>query len=122
MNKMINPTDDQLDAAFAERVAGWWHADSHTETNPAWNTGDGWTFHNGNGNFTQSADAVLPWLEKAGRWNVFRDDGFYEIELEDKPMPDDGNWFAFDKSFSRAAVIALLRAHGVEVEFTEAAK
>lgn len=150
--KLVNPTDDQLNAAFAEKVAGW---RCYKEKRGGYELcislapGDGepwqhWDpkeravrearytpvscfeaieigfFGRGLPQFTRSADAVLPWLEKSGAWSAYRErDGAYEIELHDKHMPSGGNYFAFDKSFSRAAVIALLRAHGVEVTFTE---
>ena len=126
--KLFNPTDAELDAAFAEKVAGWKRTSrfdfSSVETYYPWfvpaANGSGSGFELAVTRFTRSFDAVLPWLEKTGRWNVFRDvSGVYEIELEDNPMPDDGCWFAFNKSLPRAAVIALLRAHGVQVEFTQ---
>lgn len=50
--KLTNPTDDELNAAFAEKVAGWDH------------------FPAGYPRWTHSADAVLPWLEKAGGFHI----------------------------------------------------
>lgn len=122
--KIINPTDDQLDAAFAEHVAG-----QIPTVSPGY-----FTYPNVRGfwrakKFTQSSDAVLPWLEKgreSGRrigievgfrlWRIWihdkNTDGLYDSCLERRP---DGE----SDTLPRAAVIALLRAHGVEVEFTK---
>lgn len=86
-------------------------------------------------NYCKYADAVLPWLEKqyietelkswwdspAQHFNestrqghrVFDPKGIWSIRVPGK------NAMAEDKSFARAAVIALLRANGHEVEFTK---
>jgi len=79
MNTLNNPTDDQLDAAFAEFVSGWKRV--VTPTLSAFDTNglcfgtysipspieafekDGVILRDAP-RFTRSADAVLPWLEK----------------------------------------------------------
>jgi len=75
--------------------------------------------------FTESADLVLPWLEKLGAyvslryWNGEWADppGWYlSLWENDENGPQIGEYVG-DMSFARAAVIALLRAHGVEIEF-----
>lgn len=128
--KLINPTDDELNAAFAEKVAGWFRAErlgKQVLYDPEGGhvlIGDTRCMPQ----FTHSADAVLPWLE---RW---RDSGKGYVAMatihsaamqrtgwvvqvrdaETGPLQEIIHW-----SLPRAAVIALLRAHGVEVEFTD---
>lgn len=135
--KLINPTDDELSSTFAVAIAGWlvsnggpvgvgpytWYAEE-----------DGVTVERPKPNFARSADAVLPWLEKryieteikswwdspAQHYNessrqghrVFEPNGVWTIRIPGS------NAMAEDKSFAKAACIALLRAHGVEIEFT----
>lgn len=60
--------------------------------------------------FIGSMDAVLPWLEKCPYWAV--DGG------PNKPwMVLAGSGEAEADSLSYAAVLALLRAHGIQIEF-----
>jgi len=132
--KLTNPTDDQLNAAFAEKVAGW-HNLKHgvygsgaPEREPSWHgtppqrKAGIW----GIPRFTNSANDVLPWLEK---WRMLRDVDrsvginlaincarHWHVKLNDE---QDDDYFASADTISRAAVIALLRAHGAEVEFTK---
>ena len=128
--KLIDPTDDELNAAFAEKVAGWTRFFSE-------NLGAA-LFHppglpdaaNVNKRFevprfTQSADTVLPWLEKWRDGNTLFIAGTsifgeraWGVDLIDNSQ--NFRQFVKDPSLPRAAVIALLRAHGVEVEFTKA--
>ena len=119
--KLINPTDDELNAAFAEKVAGWklnfaGPSAFGTNLNPYWEDEKGRAQFDGPW-FVYSADAVLPWLEKHGP-SIERlgFTGVWTIRLNDSQLLGE----AADKSFPRAAVIALLRAHGVEVEVTDA--
>ncbi len=121
---MKNPTDMELDAAFSEKVAGWmqcerlgrmvWYDPSGGhEINPP--------------RFTESADLVLPWLEKCVGVTIFHETLWGQPEWRvdcskteaecDYPEWSTNNACAHE-SFPRAAVIALLRANGVEVEFT----
>jgi len=70
---------------------------------------------------------VLPWLEKMVQWS------HESVSYSGKPnerhycrvfkAPKEGNigdnlYLAKAAAFPRAAVLALLRAHGVEIEFT----
>ena len=122
--KLLNPTDDQLNAAFAEKVAGWKRLDCDLwdvglDISSPWcrKRSDGIWISNRTA-WTESADAVLPWLEKhrvapiAEYRPTVRAPAFtgWEIMLE-----HGCNGRA--STFPRAAVIALLRANGVEVEF-----
>ena len=124
--KLTNPTDAELDAAFAEHVAGWmwrperggaWFLKSEYEDPYSWvriMDAKGADIGISGLRFTQSADAVLPYLEKkeesgsvidairvGGKWSII-------IHAE---------YSAEDESLPRACVIALLRAHGIQVEF-----
>ena len=115
--KLTNPSDDELDEAFAEHVAGWKKRMDYVAARPAWDMGGGMWWANGSGNFTKYADSVLPYLDKAanikdgGYWRVVSNDLGVSVEInyEHYPVAD---------TFPRACVIALLRANGVEVEFT----
>lgn len=143
--KLIDPTDAELDAAFATEVAGWTFYDGqpkcqHGSGEVPWDTGQRtcgkrWNppasihsdrrWHRTKEDatkavgfvFTTSADAVLPYLEKA--------------EVVCHRVPAQPLWhfrgygpqwegvFVEDKCFARGGVLALLRAHGCEVEFTK---
>lgn len=110
--KLTNPTDEQLNAVFAEKVAGmrfdpdegWRCKDGFSTTAPDYN------------DFTRSADAVLPWLDRVG-WTC--DNSYDEVVRIWGHRGRSEHFIHTDKSFPRAAVIALLRARGVEVEFTK---
>jgi hypothetical protein len=109
-----SPTDDQLNAAFAEKVAGWnfipdgngvkWFVPP--DLPPAANL----RVNRPIPRFTQSMDVVLPWLEK-GDANC----ACYEFEGVRTWNTSIRNTGADDVSLPRACVIALLRANGVEV-------
>jgi hypothetical protein len=123
--KLINPTDDELNVAFAEKVAGFTDichesgedVDIESRQIYPWRAWRG-TFEGRRRfvpPFTTSADAVLPWLEK-WPYDVDFDQGevfeytfkvYYPVFVESSE----------EGSFAYNAVIALLRAHGVEVEF-----
>ena len=112
--KLINPTDDQLNEAFAVHVAGWKKlAVRDPELEPEWEIGG----YGGHGyafrvpRLTDSADDVLPWLDKR-KWSR---NGNSEVLVW-----YDGSMYAGSGhgTFPRAAVIALLRASGVEIEFS----
>jgi hypothetical protein len=116
--KIINPTDDHLNAAFAEKVAGWFRCERMGKQvlyDPEGGhvlIGDTHCMPK----FTESMDAVLPWLEKFnGHTNgpeINFQSGQWEVILNGCTTRDR----ATCASLPRAAVIALLRAHGVEVE------
>ncbi len=130
---MLNPTEDDLNAAFAEKVAGWKNVFKGEHTGifygyPPIPTGVGC----GDAplpRFTQSTDAVMPWLarhvtETGCLWSItVRPDGLFLVNQgyqdESGPMLDGGQGADVeDKSLPRAIVIALLRARGVVLNFT----
>lgn len=116
MKTLTNPTDEQLNAAFAEKIAGW----TQTVQSHVW-----WNKHAQCqvANFTTSADAVLPWLEKWREGDPdyractmsLSSDGRYHVELRGFDEP---NQYAKHAILAKAIVAVLLRAHGVEIEFT----
>lgn len=121
--KLIDPTDDQLNVAFAEYVCGWIRRDMGkigTHKKPdAFHSARGWECNEINPTqFTTSSDAVLPWLEKC-----YCQIGFgpaWRVTIEGGRTNKINAATHLDDSLPRAAAIALLRAHGVEVEFTKA--
>lgn len=113
--KLTNPTDDELNIAFAEKVAGMNPVNVEYHTAP-WSEKP---------RFTQSADAVLPWLEKEILWDaqscIAESQRAFRcwIRILTKAAGERSEYAeAREPTFPRAAVIALLRAHGVEIEFT----
>jgi hypothetical protein len=109
--KLLNPTDDELNAAFAKEVAGWkWEKTDRDHM--AWieyREGGSWEVEP---NFTTSADAVLPYVSKLKEVGIHYVDGDWFVRC----WSEDKNCANCD-SFAKACVIALLRARGVEVEF-----
>jgi len=110
--KLTNPTEYELNDAFAEKVAGWYRE------NGIWFSirDDGLkVFEGETARFTDRADKVLPWLEKWPKhWqagNVNAGGPPIWVSLGDKDNASVADTIA------HAAVIALLRAHGVDVEF-----
>lgn len=118
--KLINPTDHELDIAFAEKVAGWYVTRKIASLDKICFPSKKAFFEQplcGTcplPHFTQSADIVLPWLERQEIWiSQKTKHNHYTVTVEN-------GWCGQDKtSFARAAVIALLRAHGMEIEFTK---
>ncbi len=121
--KLVNPTDDQLNTAFAEKVAGYF-------SNPAFKPQHSWCRKSPTGEivvldglgalppFTRSMDAVLPWLEKCAAWR--RDaDGEVFVYRHSAAGSASAGGKKETMCFPCSCVIALLRAHGVEVEFTK---
>lgn len=117
--KLTNPTDDELNAAFADIVYGR-RCEKCGKFHDKYNEG----VNEDSLKFTDSADAVLPWLEKRElQWSaghrMYAKDFFCSIQTKiTQDGWDEERASATDSSFPRACVIALLRAHGVEVEFT----
>ncbi len=128
MKKLIDPTDAALNEAFAVEVAGYyvkeefpgtdfpftaWQGDRHLSQN-RWASAKGPLEHIQS--FTSSADAVLPWLEKGKHgW----DSSFTEGQsLSGNYMVRFDGHIGRASTLPRAAVIALLRSKGVEIEFT----
>lgn len=114
--KLTNPTDDELNAAFAEKVAGY---TMHLAPGCEWRRKE-------IPHFTTSADAVLPWLEKFGwkgtssRWGAtcMATVVVNDCECTGAEYSAQQSYSHTQSPFPRAAVIALLRAHNVEIEFT----
>lgn len=111
--KLINPTDDELNANFAVWVAGW-------RNDPD----EGWRNEHGvpitavyYRDFTSSMDAVLPWLERTDWYAENLSHGRFGTVLVEINQPEKAIT-AEASSLPRACVIALLRANGVEVTFT----
>lgn len=114
--KLTNPTDDELNEAFAWRVAGW--REGELGDCRVW-------FDKTNAyvcdisdapNFTRSMDAVLPYLEKLPIWDIT-----WDGKRATCGVSLDAYTFYYEATAetpAKATVIALLRAHGVEVEFT----
>lgn len=116
--KLIDPTDDELNRAFAEHVAGMTQCESLVDVDEKRWCGKPPTF-------TEYADAVLPWLEKwdcrtlsawrGTEWTCF-------VCTEEESFPEWEGVVGFDGSAAnpaKAVVICLLRANGVEIEFTK---
>lgn len=119
--KLTNPTDDQLDAAFAERVAGLEWMEGEAEPGYDWIRGwhkDGEVIPDCP-DFTTSADAVLPWLEKCADSILPLGGPIVIMQIEAKWHVRIGEHRATHVIFAKAAVIALLRANGVEVVFSK---
>lgn len=135
---LTNPTDDELNVAFAVEIAGWRDVryeededvDIDSRTIYPWKGMAGWPPDGGKRRlipcFTTFADAVLPWLEKT-QWAIYPrffpgwgkkgwDIRIYEHD-ESAPLMGESAEEGF--GFAKAAVVALLRAHNVEVTFTE---
>lgn len=110
---LTDPTDIELNRAFAVNVLGWKSACVDQNGNER-----GTQYQGENINWVGSADAVLPWLEKR-RWikgDIDRDqDGSLYVET------GGGVWDGCDEPFpfAKQAVVALLRSRGVKVEFTK---
>lgn len=131
---MTNPTDDQLNALFAEKVAGWTAhrqmiLDKHYIARwaapwiPEWVNMP--TLPTEPPKFTDSMDAVLPYLDRHPWAARSARDGQYEACIN-WPENDCGKSDLGGKVYMslcravgeadtlpRACVIALLRAHGV---------
>ncbi len=148
--KLTDPTDDQLNVAFAEQIAGWREiyyeededVDIESRTIYPWSGLAGWPPDGRKRRliprFTESSEAVLSWLERhhwrghsngmSGSTNGYP---HFSIKVVEKPVKERPERFGFEheghgfrsdslgESFAYAATIALLRAHGVEIEFTK---
>lgn len=115
---------DALNAVFAEKVAGM----KRTQNCPCGEDCGSWKSADGTidflPDFTRSADAVLPWLEKQHHWRSWhasRSDSGGVTVLYSFLATNDINELVksaqgYATTLPHAAVIALLRAHGVQVE------
>jgi hypothetical protein len=126
--KLINLTDDELNAAFAEHVAKWSRCgdgygveDIYCEKTFPYKSHGPTRKHD----FIRSMDAVLPWMEKLGwRGTSNRAGSTCAATVEVNHPECDGRSFIAAQDYThtqtplpRACVIALLRANGVEVVF-----
>lgn len=121
--KLTNPTNDELNVAFAEHVAC---RPISCETGEAMMqmpcTSLGFEAFSAIPPFSTSMDAILPHLEK---WMIENPKSTVDLCLPSGTKrvtlfhgKTRSAWSADSHSFPRSAVITLLRAHGVEVEFT----
>lgn len=116
--KMINPSDRRLEEAFARHVAKWRKRENeddeeitewYDKKNKLVSHGDKF----GNlPNWIGSVNAVMPWLDKNLVF-IQKEDGQWSVGVDAWTTIHYGK----SRSLPRAAVIALLRAEGVEVEF-----
>jgi hypothetical protein len=119
--KLIDPTDDQLNEAFAVHVAGWTHVVMNAGKQLVGRLPPS-SLYSVVPLFTTSADAVLPWLERDAfdvRISFSNTCDTWHVELLGR-FTSNRSFKAAAETFPRACVIALLRAHGVEIEFTKA--
>lgn len=129
--KNIKSTDlDALDAAFAEKVAGWTDVcyeegedvDIESRCYYPWSGMAGTPPDGGKrrliSSVTRSADTVLPWLDNAIYWDSNFCDGQHQVFVNEmrRDVVNKGDYEGTAKTFPHAAAIALLRAHGVKVE------
>lgn len=122
MTPIQHDDHDALNAAFAENVAGWrWQEASNTHVGRDARQTKRLLVEPVNGlalpvpAYTRSADAVLPWLDKgigayygSGYWKAVGNPAGWSVMIDGVPGP-------IGNSFPHAAVMALLRANGVEV-------
>jgi len=121
-------TDADLNALFAEKVAGWKRLPENTcpcgENCGSWELPDASIQYLDD--FTSSMDAVLPYLEKKEVVEVIYNDNpytgskGYSVQVadsftEDLKEPSGQSGWVKDPSLPRACVLALLRAKGVGV-------
>ena len=122
---LTDPTDAELDAAFAEKVAGWRYCGSDSctrwyldETCAALLDVEPKPFREIDSRrrqlarFTSDASSVLPWLEKEFVWLAGKSKQGHWVNLG-------GYEDVVADTFPRAAVRALLAARGVTVNFTK---
>ncbi len=106
--KLVNPTETELNDAFADRIVGV--GPEHPQ----------FDWHD----YCKDASAVLPWMEMHKDVEIHRvnDDG-WQVSIMNVRRFDGGTETgviaeAWEDTFPRACVIALLRSKGVSVEFT----
>lgn len=141
--KITNPTDTELNEAFAEKVAGWrkkWNdgwlgeavGEGRTQHWEWYSPEDEWKRPGSFLNiplFTTSADAVLPHAKKFLLSALFSKRREFWNHLAELAITGRRDWVSaypdciglliMHDELPRTIVIALLRAHGVEVEITK---
>lgn len=121
-----DPTDDQLNAAFAEHVAGWRRLKRDGGNQLIGVSGPS-SLYSVIPVFTASFDAVLPWLAKHDWWQIEQDRGIEKthppcwcsIFYHKDGAADYDTHVGQAHTPAKAAVLALLRARGLKVEFTK---
>jgi len=129
---LTDPTDQQLNEAVAVHVAGWRKFEDPDEGDVTWLDENGKLLYTGRADgfrfaYTQSADAVLPllekWrLEKTGVIHITTDAAGRNWQVNFGRYPAISNQgvrmaTVIADTFPRAACLALLAAHGVTVTF-----
>lgn len=121
--KLVNPADEELNFFFATEVCKW--KKTFKEPRPEWAACAiyGWVDERGADVprqpwFTDSADAVLPWLEKTGMdaQITYSDTCCNWVVIMMQRFTGKKSFRGEGEQLPRAIVLALLRAHGVEVE------
>jgi len=130
--KLLNPTDEQLNAAFAEKVAGWRPSEQEIAAWQTWAQISGCDTSRDNAestakmcdrpHFCTSADAVLPWLESWAYVDISRDTDYnagpWSCGVAKSTDSQFGKLYhGPGETLAHAVVVALLRANGVEVTF-----
>ena len=137
MNTTINwktATDAEKNACFAEQVVGWQRQKCENfhftytnglivgrrhlpEPEDGWLTPNGYNWPLGCApDYLHSADAILPWLEQSQfQWDIFAVRNRVDNTLYWRVGVFNTKYYAYASNLPEAAMIALLRAKGVEV-------
>lgn len=127
MTRLVDPTNDLLDEAIIKVITHWEPTKQSIEASRSWAACCGGdesdeacyaeAYRCDRPRYSESADAILPLLYQE-HWEV------NQTTLEHRPIRVviyRAKYPGFGESdrFPRAAAIALLRANGVEIEFTQ---
>ena len=119
MTTITNPTDDELNKLFALHICNW-----TPRPHPAFPNGPIISWRDGDGvmkevhsklRFTESIDAVLPWLMQQNEFRVYG--GQYCTAHCVVVTQFDRIFEQVADTTPKACVLALLKAHGVEVVY-----
>lgn len=126
---LTNPTDDELNATFAVEIAGWRDVrfeegeDVNIDAREIypWEGMAGWPPDGQKRRliprWTAHFDTILPWIKERCVVRYSLTTGWrWEVMAWDKNL-DSYSWS--DECLPYAAVLAILRAHGVEILFTK---
>jgi hypothetical protein len=137
MTKLIDPTDDELNESFAVIVAGFTcaHKWKHKHEHSSGKRGAAYVCERcgksvvggGNANvcshYTESVDLALPYAESDDWWiNIEKcptNPKYMIYVYRERPYTENKVAEIMDDSLARGLVLALLRAHGIEIEFTK---
>jgi hypothetical protein len=110
--RLINPTDRELNLAFAREICEFTDETMAILDSPQMMSGRSTDL-----DFTTSADGVLPYLDKCDEVEIkTMPHGLWSVIV--RKQPGGMGYQNFGDSVPRVAVLALLRAHGVEIEFS----